>query len=129
TIADAMDCGMRSKSRSIPRTGSRPPEEVSNDAARSTNTCENRRGDARIFGSATGCGRPIAAASNVETLWSLRTSRKGQSMMSRAKSRTPGPNKLPVSYLQFQKKYPKVFQALDALGATTAEAGPLDDKT
>src|SRR5205807_9724951 len=44
-------------------------------------------------------------------------------------SRTPGPNKLPTRYLQFQKRYPKVFQAYDALGAATAEAGPLSDKT
>src|SRR6266566_6973270 len=44
-------------------------------------------------------------------------------------SRTPGPNKLPKRYLQFQKRYPKVFQTYDALGAATAEAGPLSDKT
>src|SRR2546426_12607210 len=44
-------------------------------------------------------------------------------------SRTPGPNKLPKRYLQFQKRYPQVFQAYDALGAATAEAGPLSDKT
>src|SRR5437588_13038179 len=46
-----------------------------------------------------------------------------------ARSHTPGPNKLPARYLQFQKRHPRVFQAYDALGATTAEAGPLDDKT
>ena len=46
-----------------------------------------------------------------------------------AKSHTPGPNKLPARYLQFQKRYPRVFQAYDALGAATAEAGPLSDKT
>jgi AhpD family alkylhydroperoxidase len=46
-----------------------------------------------------------------------------------AQSHTPGPNKLPARYLQFQKRYPKVFQAYDALGAATAEAGPLSDKT
>src|SRR5207247_9371661 len=44
-------------------------------------------------------------------------------------SRTPGPNKLPKRYLQFQKRYPRVFQAYDTLGAATAEAGPLSDKT
>jgi alkylhydroperoxidase/carboxymuconolactone decarboxylase family protein YurZ len=45
-----------------------------------------------------------------------------------SKSHTPGPNKLPARYLQFQKRYPKVFQAYDALGAATAEAGPLSEK-
>ena len=44
-------------------------------------------------------------------------------------SSTPGPNKLPKRYLQFQKTYPQVFRAYDALGAATAEAGPLSDKT
>jgi alkylhydroperoxidase/carboxymuconolactone decarboxylase family protein YurZ len=44
-------------------------------------------------------------------------------------SYTPGPSKLPKRYLQFQKRYPQVFQAYDALGAATAEAGPLADKT
>ena len=44
-------------------------------------------------------------------------------------SETPGPNKLPKRYLQFQKRHPHVFQAYDALGAATAEAGPLTDKT
>src|SRR5437773_11914297 len=50
-------------------------------------------------------------------------------MTERAQSHTPGPNKLPARYLQFQKRYPKVFQAYDAPGAATAEAGPLTDKT
>ena len=50
-------------------------------------------------------------------------------MTERTQSNTPGPNKLPARYLQFQKRYPKVFQAYDALGAATAEAGPLSDKT
>jgi len=50
-------------------------------------------------------------------------------MAEQAKSHTPGPNKLPTRYLQFQKRFPKVFQAYDALGAATAEAGPLPDKT
>jgi 4-carboxymuconolactone decarboxylase len=44
-------------------------------------------------------------------------------------SHTPGPSKLPKRYLQFQERYPQVFQAYDALGAATAEAGPLADKT
>src|SRR5579864_5189364 len=50
-------------------------------------------------------------------------------MAEHGQSQTPGPNKLPARYLQFQKRYPKVFQAYDALGAATAEAGPLSDKT
>jgi len=50
-------------------------------------------------------------------------------MTERAQSHTPGPNKLPARYLQFQKRYPQVFQAYDALGAATAEAGPLSGKT
>ena len=43
-------------------------------------------------------------------------------------SSTPGPHKLPARYLQFQKSYPGVFSAYDALGAATAEAGPLKNK-
>jgi 4-carboxymuconolactone decarboxylase len=43
-------------------------------------------------------------------------------------SKTPGPGKLPGRYLQFQKRYPTVHQAYDALGAATAEAGPLEAK-
>ncbi len=50
-------------------------------------------------------------------------------MAERTQSRTPGPNKLPARYLQFQKRYPKVFKAYNALGAATSEAGPLSDKT
>jgi len=50
-------------------------------------------------------------------------------MSERTQSHTPGPNKVPARYLQFQKRYPKVFQAYDALGAATAEAGPLTEKT
>src|SRR5258708_16514302 len=50
-------------------------------------------------------------------------------MAEETQSRTPGPNKLPKPYLQFQKRYPQVFQAYNALGAATAEAGPLSDKT
>jgi len=50
-------------------------------------------------------------------------------MAQNAQSKTPGPNKLPARYLQFQKRHPKVFQAYDALGAATAEAGPLNGKT
>jgi alkylhydroperoxidase/carboxymuconolactone decarboxylase family protein YurZ len=36
---------------------------------------------------------------------------------------------LPARYLQFQKRYPDVFRAYDALGAATSAAGPLDPKT
>src|SRR5258708_27091875 len=50
-------------------------------------------------------------------------------MVEDKQSHTPGPNKLPKRYLQFQKKYPQIFQAYDALGAATAEAGPLSGKT
>src|SRR5213593_51357 len=49
-------------------------------------------------------------------------------MSEETQSRTPGPNKLPKRYLQFQKRYPQVFQAYDALGSATAEAGPLSDQ-
>jgi hypothetical protein len=55
-------------------------------------------------------------------------SAKGIFMTEDAQSRTPGPNKLPKRYLQFQKRFPKVFQAYDALGATNAEAGSLTNK-
>ena len=50
-------------------------------------------------------------------------------MANTAQSHTPGPAKLPARYLQFQKQYPAVFKAYDALGAATADAGPLPDKT
>ena len=66
------------------------------------------------------CGRKNYAKEN---------QRKGIFMAEDTQSRTPGPNKLPKRYLQFQKRYPQVFQAYDALGAATAEAGPLPDKT
>ena len=45
------------------------------------------------------------------------------------KSSTPPPNKLPARYLQFQKRYPKVFASYNALGAATGGAGPLTGKT
>jgi len=44
-------------------------------------------------------------------------------------SKTPGPGKLPGRYVLFQKEYPEVFQAYDALGNATATAGPLEGKT
>lgn len=43
-------------------------------------------------------------------------------------STTPGPHKLPGRYVQFQKRYPKLFQAYDALGNASAESGPLAGK-
>jgi alkylhydroperoxidase/carboxymuconolactone decarboxylase family protein YurZ len=46
-----------------------------------------------------------------------------------SQSKTPPPGKLPGRYLKFQKDFPLVFAAYDALGAATAEAGPLDAKT
>ena len=65
----------------------------------------------------------------VRNSYGWKKQRKGIFMAKRAQSHTPGPNKLPAGYLQFQTRYPKVFQAYDALGAATAEAGPLADKT
>lgn len=50
-------------------------------------------------------------------------------MKENSESRTPGPNRLPGWYMHFQKRYPKVFEAFDALGAASAESGPLDGKT
>jgi alkylhydroperoxidase/carboxymuconolactone decarboxylase family protein YurZ len=38
-------------------------------------------------------------------------------------------NQLPIRFQQFGKKYPAVMKAYEALGAATAEAGPLDAKT
>jgi alkylhydroperoxidase/carboxymuconolactone decarboxylase family protein YurZ len=46
-----------------------------------------------------------------------------------ATSRTPGPGKLPGRYLQFQNRFPAVFEAYDALGNATAGAGPLEGKS
>jgi alkylhydroperoxidase/carboxymuconolactone decarboxylase family protein YurZ len=45
-----------------------------------------------------------------------------------SESNTTPPGKLPGRFLRFQKDYPKVFAAYDALGNATAEAGPLDAK-
>ena len=36
---------------------------------------------------------------------------------------------MPGRFVQFQKRFPAVFGAYDALGAATAEAGPLEAKT
>lgn len=38
-------------------------------------------------------------------------------------------SKLPKSYQQFQHDYAEVWEAYERLGATIAEAGPLDQKT
>jgi 4-carboxymuconolactone decarboxylase len=46
-----------------------------------------------------------------------------------SESKTPPPGKLPGRFLKFQKDFPEVFAAYDALGNATAEAGPLDGKT
>jgi 4-carboxymuconolactone decarboxylase len=44
-------------------------------------------------------------------------------------TKTTKPGKVPGRYLQFQKLYPKVFKAYEALGLATQEAGPLPLKT
>ncbi len=49
--------------------------------------------------------------------------------MSAEKSKTPGPGKVPGRYLQFQKRFPAVFQAYEALGTASAGAGPLDARS
>lgn len=49
--------------------------------------------------------------------------------MDAKQSKTPGPGKLPGRYVQFQKRFPALFQAYDSLGAASAAAGPLDGKT
>jgi len=36
---------------------------------------------------------------------------------------------LPKGYRKFQEKHPQVYAAYEALGKTTAESGPLDEKT
>ena len=43
-------------------------------------------------------------------------------------SSTPAPGKLPGRFVKFQRDFPEVYQAYDALGAATASAGPLDGK-
>src|SRR5688500_15786670 len=50
-------------------------------------------------------------------------------MLGKQESKTPGVGKWPGRFLEFQKKFPSVYQAYDALGAATATAGPLDGKT
>ncbi len=41
------------------------------------------------------------------------------------KPTTPKAGALPARYLRFQKTYPEVFRAYDALGVASQEAGPL----
>ena len=65
----------------------------------------------------------------IHALPSGRIYRKDIIMVSARKSKTPRPHRLPARYVQFQKKYPKVFQAYDELGAAAAESGPLTGKT
>ena len=50
-------------------------------------------------------------------------------MAEKSESKTPGPGRVPARYVQFQIRFPDIFKAYDALGAATAEAGPLDNKT
>lgn len=47
----------------------------------------------------------------------------------KTKSRQSKENQPPTRFQQFGKKYPAVTRAYEALGAATAEAGPLDAKT
>ena len=49
-------------------------------------------------------------------------------MTGKEESKTPGPGKLPGRFVDFQKRFPAVYQAYDALGSATAAAGPLDGK-
>ena len=50
-------------------------------------------------------------------------------MLGKSESKTPPPGKLPGRFIKFQKNFPEVYKAYDALGAATASAGPLDGKT
>lgn len=50
-------------------------------------------------------------------------------MIGKSESKTPPPGKLPGRFLKFQKNFPDIYKAYDALGAATASAGPLDGKT
>ena len=44
-------------------------------------------------------------------------------------SKTVKPGKLPMRYLEFQKEWPEVFRAYDALGTAAHAAGPLDGRS
>ncbi|MBI2927162.1 MAG: carboxymuconolactone decarboxylase family protein [Verrucomicrobia bacterium] len=49
-------------------------------------------------------------------------------MATKTKTKPAATPKLPGRYLRFQKAYPDVFAAYDALGNATQEAGPLSAK-
>ena len=49
--------------------------------------------------------------------------------MKNKSEREAGRLRVPTRFLQFGKKYPAVMKAYEALGAATAEAGPLDAET
>ncbi len=49
-------------------------------------------------------------------------------MATKSRTKTAVTPKLPGRYLRFQKAYPNVFAAYDALGNATQEAGPLSAK-
>ncbi|MBI4324059.1 MAG: carboxymuconolactone decarboxylase family protein [Chloroflexi bacterium] len=49
-------------------------------------------------------------------------------MTAKSKSTAAPSARLPARYVQFQKNYPQVFKAYDALGLATQEAGPLEGK-
>ena len=44
------------------------------------------------------------------------------------RAKRPATNQPPTRFQQFGRKYPAVMKAYEALGAATAEAGPLDTK-
>src|SRR5687767_7948823 len=71
-------------------------------------------------------GAAICAPCSVDRLASGPGIGKSHDM---SESKTPPPGKLPGRFLKFQKDFPQVFAAYDALGNATAEAGPLDGKT
>jgi 4-carboxymuconolactone decarboxylase len=50
-------------------------------------------------------------------------------MLGKQKSKTPAPGKLPGRFVRFQKSHATVYKAYEALGAATAAAGPLNEKT
>jgi alkylhydroperoxidase/carboxymuconolactone decarboxylase family protein YurZ len=50
-------------------------------------------------------------------------------MRNKSSAKASTANKIPARYLQFQRSYPKVFKAYDALGAATQESGPLPHRS
>lgn len=44
-------------------------------------------------------------------------------------SKTPKHGRLPSHYVKFQREYPEVFRAYEALGLATQNAGPVPPKT